>query len=147
MVRWWGLDAPARAAALAALWRLGVVTWGLRTRGFSDIQARLDSVTESRAPAAPVPTTQLAYLVVRVAEGAPWRTTCLHRTFALTWMLRERGVPAEMRIGVGREPADEALLFHAWVEVDGHVVNDSTNIADRFAPFLGFVPPPDAEFT
>ena len=61
-------------------------------------------------------------------------------------MLKERGVPAEMRIGAGKEPPDEALLFHAWVEVEGRVVNDSTDIADRFAPFPGFVPP-DAEFT
>jgi hypothetical protein len=62
-------------------------------------------------------------------------------------MLNERGVPAEMRIGVGRDRPDEALLFHAWVEVDGQVVNDSADIADRFAPFPGFTPPPDAEFT
>jgi hypothetical protein len=52
-----------------------------------------------------------------------------------------------MRIGVGKEPPDEALLFHAWVEVEGQVVNDSTDVADRFAPFPGSVPPPDAEFT
>lgn len=51
-----------------------------------------------------------------------------------------------MRIGVGRDSPDEALLFHAWVEVDGQVVNDSTGISARFAPFPGFVPP-DAEFT
>ena len=108
---------------------------------------RLDSVTASNALGAPISTPQLAQLVDRVAEGVPWRITCLHRSFALTWMLRERGVPAEMRIGVGREPPDEALLFHAWVEVEGQVVNDSMDVADRFAPFPGFVPPPDAEFT
>jgi hypothetical protein len=61
-------------------------------------------------------------------------------------MLNERGVLAEMRIGVGRDSPDETLLFHAWVEVDGQVVNDSAEISARFAPFPGFVPP-DAEFT
>ena len=65
----------------------------------------------------------------------------------ISFLLRERGVPADLRIGVSKEAPDEALLFHAWVEVEGQVVNDSTDVADRFAPFPGFVPPPDAEFT
>ena len=146
LVRWWRLDTAARTAALVALWRLTAVTWWLRTRGFGDIRERIDSVSEPDAHAAPVSTAQLARIVDRLAHGVPWRTTCLHRSLALTWMLNERGVPAEMRIGVGRDGPDEALLFHAWVEVDGHVVNDSTEISARFAPFPGFVPP-DAEFT
>lgn len=146
MVRWWGLGGPARAAAFAALWRLSAVTWGLKIRGFNDIHGRLNSVTESDAPAAPVSTTQLAHLLDRVAHGVPWRTTCLQRSLALAWVLNERGVPAEMRIGVGRDSPEEALLFHAWVEVDGKVVNDSPDIGERFAPFPGFVPP-DATFT
>ena len=51
-----------------------------------------------------------------------------------------------MRIGVGKDHAREALLFHAWVEIDGLVVNDSPDVADRFAPFQGFVPR-DATFS
>ena len=147
LLRWWGLDSRQRTAALAGLWRIGAITWQLRTGGFGETQVRLDSVTASDAPRAAVSTAPLAHLVDRVAEGVTWRTTCLHRAFALTWMLRERGVPADVRIGVSKEPPDEALLFHAWVEVEGQVVNDSTDVADRFAPFPGVVPPPDAAFT
>ena len=146
VLRWWRLDPPERAAGLAGLWRLGAITWQLRTRGFGETQARLDSVTASDAPGAPVSMLRLARIVDRLGQGVPWRTTCLHRSLTLAWMLRERGVPAEMRIGVGREPADEALLFHAWVEIDGLVVNDSPDVADQFAPFRGFVPP-DATFS
>lgn len=146
LVRWWGLDPPERAAALAGLWRLTAVTWQLKMHGFSDVHARLDSVTGHRGGGAPAPTERLARIVDRLGQGVPWRTTCLHRSLTLAWMLRERGIPAEMRIGVGKDNAAEALLFHAWVEIDGLVVNDSPDVADRFAPFRGFVPP-DATFS
>ena len=145
-VRWWGLNPPERAAALAGLWRITAVTWQLRTRGFGETLARLDSATGHRRRGPPAPNERLARIVDRLGQGVPWRTTCLHRSLTLAWMLRERGVPAEMRIGVGKDNAREALLFHAWVEIDGLVVNDSPDVADRFAPFQGFVPP-DATFS
>ncbi|MGA7625686.1 MAG: lasso peptide biosynthesis B2 protein [Candidatus Acidiferrales bacterium] len=45
---------------------------------------------------------------------------CLQRAAATTWLLRHRGVRAEMVIGVQKLP----FKAHAWVEVDGGVVND-----------------------
>jgi hypothetical protein len=39
-------------------------------------------------------------------------------------MLRSRGVHAEMVIGAQRLP----LKAHAWVEVDGRVVNDKPEV-------------------
>jgi len=46
---------------------------------------------------------------------------CLQRSVALTRMLRERGIAA--RLVIGYRPAP--FFSHAWVEVEGRVVNDS----------------------
>jgi hypothetical protein len=47
---------------------------------------------------------------------------CLQRSAATTCLLKEYGVPAQMVIGARPIP----FKAHAWVEVDGHVVNDKT---------------------
>lgn len=45
---------------------------------------------------------------------------CLQRSAATTCLLRQRGVPAQMIIGAQQLP----FKAHAWVEVEGQVVND-----------------------
>jgi hypothetical protein len=45
---------------------------------------------------------------------------CLHRSAATTCLLRRRGIPAQMVVGVQQLPFNA----HAWVEVAGVVVND-----------------------
>jgi Transglutaminase-like superfamily len=45
---------------------------------------------------------------------------CLQRSAATACLLRRNGVPAQMVIGVQQVP----FKAHAWVEVDGTVVND-----------------------
>jgi hypothetical protein len=45
---------------------------------------------------------------------------CLQRSAATTCLLRQYGVPAQMVIGAQQMP----FKAHAWVEVDGRVVND-----------------------
>jgi Transglutaminase-like superfamily len=58
-----------------------------------------------------------------VEEACVWymkRAYCLQRATVATWLLRRRGVGAELVIGYRPVPIDS----HAWVEVDGRVVND-----------------------
>jgi len=45
---------------------------------------------------------------------------CLQRSAATVCLLRRYGVPAQLVIGAQQMP----FKAHAWVEVDGHVVND-----------------------
>jgi hypothetical protein len=45
---------------------------------------------------------------------------CLQRSAATACLLRTYGVPAQMVLGAQRTP----FKAHAWVEVDGRVVND-----------------------
>jgi hypothetical protein len=47
---------------------------------------------------------------------------CLQRSVCLVRLLRRHGVPAQLLIGYRPAP----FFSHAWVEVDGHVINDSS---------------------
>jgi hypothetical protein len=58
-----------------------------------------------------------------VEEACVWyvkRAYCLQRSAVATCLLRRSGVPAQLVIGYRPIPVDS----HAWVEVDGQVVND-----------------------
>jgi Transglutaminase-like superfamily len=54
---------------------------------------------------------------------------CLQRSAATVLLLRKAGAPAELVIGVQPWP----LRAHAWVEIDGTVVNDRPHITGAFA--------------
>lgn len=53
---------------------------------------------------------------------------CLQRSAATAVLLRRHGWKAEMVLGAQMLP----FLSHAWVEVDGRVVNDKPYIAEVF---------------
>jgi len=58
-----------------------------------------------------------------VDEACIWyfrRVMCLQRSAVTMWLLRLHGVDASLVIGFRPVPLDS----HAWVEVDGAVVND-----------------------
>jgi len=54
---------------------------------------------------------------------------CLQRSAATACLLREYGVRAEMVIGAQHLP----FKAHAWVEVDGQVVNDKPYVPEIYA--------------
>lgn len=54
---------------------------------------------------------------------------CLQRSAATTCLLKRYGIPAEMVIGAQQMP----FKAHAWVEVDGRVVNDKSYVAEKYA--------------
>jgi len=53
---------------------------------------------------------------------------CLQRSAAATCLLKQYGVPAQMVIGAQQVP----FKAHAWVEVDGRVVNDKPYTAEMY---------------
>ena len=61
---------------------------------------------------------------------------CLHRSLVLHEWLRRDGLPGELRIGVRKE--GEALRAHAWVELDGQVVNDTPAAVAPFVPLAAW---------
>ena len=54
---------------------------------------------------------------------------CLQRSAAAACLLRKNGFSAEMVIGVQQLP----FLAHAWVELDGLVVNDKPYIPEIYS--------------
>jgi hypothetical protein len=54
---------------------------------------------------------------------------CLQRSAATACLLKQHGVPAQMVIGAQQIP----FKAHAWVEVDGRVVNDKPYMMEIYA--------------
>lgn len=88
-------------------------------------------------------TLEAALRVARVVQGAasvlPFPSSCLSRSAVLFRLLRRRGIPAEIRLGVLN--GEDGFAAHAWVEVDGQPVNDATALGQSFAPFAGELMP------
>jgi hypothetical protein len=76
---------------------------------------------------------RIARLVAIAAHHGPYRATCLRQSLALWWLLRRRGIPAELRIGVRKDSGD--LQAHAWVELAGQALNDPLGATSSYAAF------------
>jgi|RhiMethySRZTD1v2_1073278.scaffolds.fasta_scaffold29423_2 transglutaminase superfamily protein/coenzyme PQQ synthesis protein D (PqqD) len=75
--------------------------------------------------------TELPALCEVVHSAAVWypkQTLCLQKASVTTSLLRQHGFPADMKIGVRKQP----FHAHAWVEVDGQVVGDHQNVRKYF---------------
>jgi len=54
---------------------------------------------------------------------------CLQRSAATACLLKKYGVPAQLVFGAQQMP----FKAHAWVEVDGRVVNDKPYTSEMYA--------------
>ena len=59
----------------------------------------------------------------------PKEVLCLQRSAATACLLKRYGIPAQMVIGAQQMP----FRAHAWVEVDGRVVNDKPYTPEMYA--------------
>jgi len=57
------------------------------------------------------------------------RVLCLQRSAATVCLLRRAGVPAQLVIGAQQIP----FKAHAWVEVEGRIVNDKDYTREMYA--------------
>jgi hypothetical protein len=77
---------------------------------------------------------RVGFAVSRAADRLPWHPTCLRQAIAAQRMLRCRGIPARLHLGISTASSSEA---HAWVtvgarQVIGHAAPGS------FVPLAGF---------
>jgi hypothetical protein len=77
---------------------------------------------------------EAAEAVNLVAGRAIVGARCLGRSLALWFILRRRGIDAELVIGADAPQRGE-LAAHAWVEVVGIPVNDLPDVRQRFGSF------------
>jgi hypothetical protein len=125
-----------RLAGLLTLARLALSRWPLR----EVMPALRRSPAPGSTGAAPVDPARLALLVHHSTRLLPWRANCLHRSLVLWWLLDRRGVPAQLRLGVRRLPGADAPDFHAWVELEGRVLNDRPDIREHYSVFEAVTP-------
>ncbi len=106
----------------------------LRTLGFPRTITALDSVPRpfSHATTSPAEAVRWANEIDRVSQR-PYGATCLDRSVFLWFAMRQRGLDGQIRIGVVFD--DDRLDGHAWVELDGVVVNDDRNVAEQYVVF------------
>jgi Transglutaminase-like superfamily len=136
-----GADRRIVMAAAAAL----TTTWlALRLAGFRRSAALLErfapaGTTSLRAADSNRFPQEIARLTRSTARSLPFACNCLDRSLALCWMLRRRGIPAQLRMGARKDGTQ--LKAHAWVESDGTALNDPEAEHEHFVPFDGAVIP------
>ena len=78
--------------------------------------------------------TEMADAVSLVAGRKMVGALCLGRSLLLWYLLRRRGMDAELVVGA-KSPVDEAWMAHAWVELDSQPVNDVPDVRQHYASF------------
>ena len=112
-------------AVKLSLWRRGFgPTAGLLARRSDGPIVPRDAGTAERAADA------VALVAGRPVVGA----RCLGRSLVLWFLLRRRGIDADLVIGAA-PPRDGTLPAHAWVEVAGAPVNDRSDVREQFGSF------------
>jgi hypothetical protein len=136
--KWWDLPAADRFLALELLALLPAVAAAIRLFSLQRVRGFLarHPVIDPAAGAADVQGAREAGRLVNAAAfRIPGRPNCLTRSVTLWWILRRRAIDTTLRIGV--RTAAGRFEAHAWVELAGLVLNDASDIAQRFAPFEG----------
>lgn len=94
----------------------------------------LNSVRETeRAEATLARALHISRLVGVAVRHGGCRANCLQRSLALWWLLGRKGIYSELRIGTRKEAG--LLTAHAWIETEGVVLNDSSDVRCRYEPF------------
>jgi hypothetical protein len=77
--------------------------------------------------------------MVRVASSRGLcRGNCLQRSVTLWWLLRRQNIESHIRFGARKESGK--LTAHAWVEVEGLVLDEEAASKWDFTPFRSAVP-------
>lgn len=134
-----GLERGIALEAAAGL----MATWlGLRLAGFRRWKMLLGWLAPKIVPYAAAPNTSLeetARRIARMEEAAArnlfFGTNCLEQSLVLWWLLRIRGIAAELRIGARKDM--NRFEAHAWIEFHGKILNGWGEEHLHFAPFEG----------
>ena len=110
-----------------ALWELARYEVMFAVRGFGPMQRRLKHQLPARRAVSPG-VEQAICNAVLLATCFYWKPVlCLQRSVCAVRLLRQYGVAAKLVIGYRPAP----FFSHAWVEVNGRVVNSSAAYQSR----------------
>jgi hypothetical protein len=130
-----------------ALWRRVPLRWQVRVgSGIADLFLRIVDVSLNRfgyqrtcrwmlrfspAPppdrADPMRANAVAAVFLRAANCRQPPYNCLRHSLAIWWLLRWLRLPSQLRMGINLDQG------HAWVEHHRLVLNDSLDVAGRYA--------------
>jgi Transglutaminase-like superfamily len=137
--RFWRLSGFERDIALEAAACLPATWVGLRVAGFRRWKSLLGWLAPRVVPdaASNVSLEETARQIARMEEAAArnlfFGTNCLEQSLVLWWLLRIRGIAAEMRFGARKEA--NRFEAHAWVEFQGAILNGPGEESIDFVPF------------
>ena len=122
---------------LQSMLLLPLIALALKLKGLKWTRARISSRSK---PDLSVPDDEqleiarsVARMVYAAAHHGPYRTNCLKKSLATLWLLRRKGIAANLKIGVNKEVAD--FSAHAWLEYQGKVLVDPVDVGKRFSAF------------
>ena len=93
----------------------------------------------------PAAARRLAVAVAAVAPYTPWRSRCLEQAIAAKAMLRRRGIPSTLYVGVARNAADrQPITSHAWLRSGTLNVTGGSDVS-RYAVMASFADTPGAQ--
>jgi hypothetical protein len=134
------LSPVERKVFLRALWMLPLIAWGLRLLGFERSQAMLirqasrRTVKSSGTLERDLAEARLAARMTGIVAGMGiCRAHCLQRSLVLWWMMQKQGICVDVFFGVCKD--EDGVTAHAWVELDGVVLNDCQNVRNGYAAF------------
>jgi hypothetical protein len=92
----------------------------LRTLAFDRLLARAGREGRSRRPRTALDIDRAARLIEALFACYPFNPTCLKQSLVLLRLVRRRGIPAQLRIGVRKDAGE--LIAHAWIECGGRTL-------------------------
>lgn len=139
LARWRALSPRERILLPLLMLALPVVSLLLKRLGYRRTRSLLERFCSNR-PIAPAPNItraelahaqRLARLIAIAGRRGPIKTTCLRQALLLHVLLRRRGLPSQLLLGV-RRISDSPPEMHAWVELNGLSLDPSSAPAKPF---------------
>ena len=120
------------------LWGMRIGLWLLPFRTLRRLSARLTRSTRLSRPGDDGAIDSVAWAVVAASRFVPG-TACLTQALASQILLAERGVQADLHIGVARD--QHGFRAHAWVKSGDRIVGGAPEEIEQFTP----LPPLEGE--
>jgi hypothetical protein len=136
------LNREERKLLVQALFLLPVVHWCLGWIGYF----RLANLVEKYLALKPAPENPsrndlferaevAAHMVSFAARHGFFQASCLRRSMALVILLRRQNIDSKLCLGT--RLSDHILEAHAWVEVQGIIVNDRPDVREQYTALSG----------
>lgn len=141
------LGNPFNFALHTGLWSLLVLMrLALRLLGYRRCLTLLHWLSPGAAALSSQPAPRAREMALRIENaGSHWLwkriycPRCFERSLLLWWILHLQHIDSVIRFGARQE--GERITAHAWVEQNGEVLNDATDVSSRyqFIPYPGLI--------